>query len=125
MFAVPFNAAYAVGAGICDAMELESGVVHGNPAERADHPGHGEHFGHHVHSHDPAQDENTTSSNPPQPGSDHHHAHVHPVLLWVLFVPLAHPFQPAGLILPLPPASRYTSAILPGPDRPPRPATVV
>jgi hypothetical protein len=112
VLAIPFNAAYAVGTGLCDALE-------GNVA-------HGEHFGHHAHAHDHDHEHEAASGNDlPQPGSDHHHAHVHPVLSWALSVPVAPPFQPANNATPPPLTSRFTSAILPGLERPPRHAAVV
>ncbi len=109
--AIPFNAAYAVGTGICDS--LEGNVEHGM------------HLGHHVHAHDHDHEHEAASGGDlPQPGSDHHHTHVHPVLSWAGIVPASPMLSSANDAMPPPLTSRFTSAILPSLDRPPRHAAV-
>lgn len=72
---LPLNAAYAAASGLCDAW--------------GDTSSHAEHFGHHNHEHsdDHDHDEPTVdadvSSNLSE-GSDHHHAHLHPVFSGLL-----------------------------------------
>ncbi|MDP2751103.1 MAG: hypothetical protein Q8O31_00635 [Rhodocyclaceae bacterium] len=59
------NAAYAMTAGVCDALEHTQN--------------HGAHLGHHNHDHDdPPADSDQTYPLPPA-ASDHHHGHGHPV----------------------------------------------
>ncbi|MBI5899531.1 MAG: hypothetical protein HZB40_09930 [Rhodocyclales bacterium] len=107
--AIPFNAAFAAAAGVCDALENA--------------PLHGAHFGHHGHAHDHDHDAPATPD-PAQPGSDHNHSHVHPLFspmppaAIVIHRPIA-----AGVAPPLP-DDAYVSALSHRLDRPPRPAPV-
>lgn len=114
VFTIPFNAAFAAGAGVCDALE---GKVP-----------HGEHVGHHAHEHDNSIGHNVIGkgnpTDPAQSGGDHNHSHAHPPLSWM---------QAVGIDLPIPmvvskantlPAQSFISAIPPGFERPPRFVTV-
>lgn len=103
--AIPFNAAFAAAAGVCDVMEGQAQ--------------HGTHLGHHSHAHDHAHDETTNTDSDPS-GSDHNHSHAHPLFSWMLPTPV-------GINLPLPlgtavphPAKRFVSATPSRRERPPR-----
>jgi hypothetical protein len=102
---IPFNAAYALGTGLCDA--LEGKVTHA------------EHLGHHTHVHD-HEHETTPNNDLPQPGVDHHHAHAHTVLSWASSSPETLVFQSTDKSTSPRLVTSFTSALLPGIERPPK-----
>ncbi|MDP1653186.1 MAG: hypothetical protein Q8L56_10745 [Rhodocyclaceae bacterium] len=107
--AIPFNAAYAAGAGVCDVLEGQAR--------------HGEHLGHHSHAHDHEHGE-VANTDPAQPGSDHNHSHAHPLLSWMLPAQVGIHLPVGVSAAPPLPAKRFVSATPARLERPPRAASV-
>ncbi|MDP2794754.1 MAG: hypothetical protein Q8O25_11875 [Sulfurisoma sp.] len=116
---IPFNAAFAAAAGICDALEGQARCV--------------AHPGHHAHVHDHDHDGVDIAGNV-DPGdatdssrhaNDHRHPHVHPVFSSMLSAPIGLNPPIATSAPPPPSAETFVSAIPSQLERPPRATSVV
>ncbi|MDP2794722.1 MAG: hypothetical protein Q8O25_11715 [Sulfurisoma sp.] len=117
---IPFNAAFAAAAGICDAMEGQ--------------PRHAVHLGHHAHANDHHDHDDADTADNVDPGgtsdssqraSEHSHSHVHPLFSSMLSAPIGLNLPIATSAPPPPSAETFVSAIPSQLERPPRATSVV
>lgn len=114
-----FNAAYAVGGDVCDALEkVPSEGVNAVLSE------HGKHFGHHIHDHDHVQASSDKSA-PADPTAQSAHAdHCHPHQCFTSVIPgeVALSSLSGRQLLPSGPDDQFVSLPAARLERPPRAA---
>jgi hypothetical protein len=114
-----FNATYAAGNDVCDA--LGEGTSEGLAALLSVH---GQHFGHHVHAHDdaPAVNDQASPADPTVAAAHSDHCHPHQCFTSVLPGELHLPSLIGPQVLPLGPTARIVSLPPSRLERPPRAA---
>lgn len=110
-----FNAAYAAGTDMCDALEV--GVDIGLTAEQS---GHGQHLGHHIHDHASAVSDPTSPDDPTTPAAHADHCHPHQCFTSVLPGEIPFSSLTGPQVLPIGPADRIVSLPSSRLERPPR-----
>lgn len=114
-----FNAAYAAGSDVCDA--LDAGTSESSVAPNSEH---GEHFGHHLHDHQHTPDADAKSA-PADPAAQTAHAdHCHPHQCFTSVIPgeVTLPTLAGHQLLPVGPRDQFVSVPPARLERPPRAA---
>jgi hypothetical protein len=112
-----FNATYAAGNDVCDA--LGEGPSEGLTALLS---GHGDHFGHHIHAHDeaPAIGDPSSPADPSASAAHADHCHPHQCFTSLLSGEMPLPSLAGPQVLPIGPNDRFASLPASLFERPPK-----